>query len=285
MDPSVVDRIRPGDHVCWTFDDEHQRLAAITGYVKAGAGANQKILYLSDASPDLLLRELTDNGVDAWRLVRTGQLQMGHPRDGYLTNGLFDPMVVLDDWQREIAVARGGGYTALRLIGDMSWARADVVGADPLHWYEAQVNRVFADGYAMALCLYDRRLFDQVSLLRVSAAHPSRMEPGTDWNWRPLLRMERTGEPPGLRLIGEADASNRDALAATLADVIDDMSRSDATVTLDVAGLRFADAGAARLLMGAATTAPPKVRITGCSVPLAKLMRLLGGEPCAGAVA
>ncbi|MFC4533970.1 MEDS domain-containing protein [Sphaerisporangium dianthi] len=281
----MIERLRPGDHVCWTFDREDQRVAAVTGYVKAGVRAGQKIIYFADSPPDTLLRELRDNGVDTRHLTRIGQLKVGHPENGYLTTGIFDPVAVLDTWQREIAMARRGGYSALRLIGDMTWAGAPDVGAERLHWYEAQVNRIFADGYAMAMCLYDRRLFDPGSLVRLSAAHPSTVDPTAVWNWRPLLRMERTGEPPGLRLIGEADASNRDALAATLADLIDDMSRADAPVTLDVAGLRFADAAAARLLMSAANTAPPEVRITGCSLSLVKLMRLLGGEPRAGVVA
>ncbi|WP_248962421.1 MEDS domain-containing protein [Sphaerisporangium perillae] len=281
----MIDRLSPGDHVCWTFDDDQQRLAAVAGYVNAGVRTHQKILYVGDASPGTILTELQDHGVDARNLASTGQLQLGCLEGGYLTGGAFDPERVLDLWRREITVARGSGYAGLRMIGDMGWAGGPVPETDRLYWYEAQANRVFAEGYAMALCLYDRRLFEPRRLSRIQSAHPSTADPATDWKWRPLLRMERTGEPPGLRLIGEADASNREALAITLADVMDDLSGLGAPVTLDLAELRFADAAAARLLMGAATTAPSRVRITGCSLPLVKLLKLLGGEVHEGAVA
>jgi len=31
----TFDRIRPGDHVCWTLDDGDERLEAMVGYVRA----------------------------------------------------------------------------------------------------------------------------------------------------------------------------------------------------------------------------------------------------------
>jgi len=33
--PMTFDRIRPGDHVCWTLDDGDERLEAMVGYVRA----------------------------------------------------------------------------------------------------------------------------------------------------------------------------------------------------------------------------------------------------------
>ncbi|GGL04052.1 hypothetical protein Sme01_64610 [Sphaerisporangium melleum] len=271
--------------MCWAFDDDGQRLAALGEYVNAGVRADQKIIYFSDTPPDILLGELQNSGVDARRLADSGRLQFGLLPIGRLHQRMFDPVAVIDAWRQEIDAARSDGFSSLRVIGDMAWASGPTAGADRVQWYEAQVNRVFTSGHVMALCLYDRRLFDSGRLVRIAAAHPASIDPTTNWAWRPLLRMERTGRPPGLRLIGEADASNREALAATLAEVTGDLSGAGTQMTLDVAGLRFADAAAARLLMTAAGSTSSDVRITGCSVSLGKLMRLVGGEPYAGAPA
>jgi hypothetical protein len=51
----------------------------------------------------------------------------------------------------------------------------------------------------------------------VAAAYPGTAGLGAGGGWVPLLRIVRTTDPPGLRLSGEVDASNRHAPAAVLA--------------------------------------------------------------------
>jgi hypothetical protein len=214
-----------------------------------------------------------------------GQVELRTSAEGYLTRGRFEPEAVIDSWPREIAAARDGGYAGLRMVVDMSWAAGGVPGGERLEWYEAEVNRVFAGGYAIALCQYDRRLFTAGRLARLSAAHPSAFSPKAPIGWRPLLRILRVDDPPGVRMAGEVDASNRDALAATLAGLADDFPGVDVPLTLDVERLRFADAAAARLMVHAAGSVPTGVRFSGCSLPLVRLLELNGHDlnPAAGA--
>jgi uncharacterized protein YdbL (DUF1318 family) len=44
---------------------------------------------------------------------------------------------------------------------------------EELSWYETQVNRICVDGYTMGVCLYDRRLFSEPDLRRVTRSHPA----------------------------------------------------------------------------------------------------------------
>jgi anti-anti-sigma factor len=88
--------------------------------------------------------------------------------------------------------------------------------------------------------------------------------------------MVRTTDPPGLRLSGEVDLSNREALAAMLHDAIEDLGHRGAELVVDVTGLRFADTGAANLLLTAARAHPAGLSLIGCSGALARLLDLTG---------
>ncbi|MFC6086435.1 MEDS domain-containing protein [Sphaerisporangium aureirubrum] len=278
MDPYVIERLRPGDHVCVTYDDDEQRRAALVGSARAGVRHHHRLIYFAGWPRETVLADLEAGGLDARGLLDAGQVQVRSSAEGYLPGGRFEPEAVIGCWSREIATARDRGYAGLRVIGDMTWAAGRVPGGERLEWYEAEVNRVFAGGYAMALCQYDRRLFAPERLACLSAAHPSTFTPNAPIGWRPLLRILRTDDPPGVRLAGEADASNRAALAATLAVLPDDFAGVEVPLTLDVERLRFADAAAARLLVRAAGSVPGGVRFVGCSPPLVRLMKLAGHD-------
>ena len=93
--------------------------------------------------------------------------------------------------------------------------------------------------------------------------------------------MRRTAQPYGLRLTGEADLSNRDALAAVLTDAM--LRRADGEVlTVDTSGLRFLDTAAARVLIRAAGDGGGRTRITGCSATTLRVLRFHGCEAVPG---
>ncbi|HEX2774627.1 MAG TPA: MEDS domain-containing protein, partial [Micromonosporaceae bacterium] len=192
-DGATVDRLRLGDHVCWTFDDDRERSEAMAGYVRAGLRQMQKILCFTDSMPtSTLLGELEARGVAVDAGLRSGQLAVSTSDDTYLTGGRFDPAAMLRRWGCEFAQASHEGYTGVRAVGDMSWGQRPVPGTEHLSSYEAEFNRVLSDGFGMGLCLYDRRLFSDSDLSRVVSAHPGTVGPRAGRDWVPLLRMVRT---------------------------------------------------------------------------------------------
>ncbi len=272
--PTTVDLLRPGDHLCWTFDDERQRLAEMAGYVRTGLRRREKVVYFTDTMrPGDLLAGLRAHDLDAAAAAATGQVRVTTADDSYLAGGVFDAQLMIESWAVEIAEARREGWAGLRVAADMAWALRPGIGAERLTWYEANVNRAFADDYTTVVCQYDRRLFDAQRLREISAAHPGAASAGAAADRQPLLRMRRTVDPPGLRLSGEVDLSNRQALATMLRALADDPPASGAQPVVDVSGLRFADVATATLLVDAARTGPLGLTVTGCSVALARLLR------------
>ncbi len=260
----TIDRLGPGDHACVVFDDDESRGRALTALVRAGVRDGHRILWFGDFEPEI------DAGLPD--RLRPGQLRTAT----YVAGGVFDPEAAIDTWREESARARAAGYRGLRAAGDMSWASGPVPGADRVCWFEAQVNRFFAEGFAMAVCLYDRRLFSRAELTRVCWSHPATIGYDTDPSAVPLLRAVRTDDPPGIALHGEADLSNRRALRTLVEHMADDSPAADGPLTVDLSGLRFADAAAIRILARAAASSAHRLRLVGPSRAIRRLLSRFG---------
>jgi anti-anti-sigma factor len=271
------DQVALGDHVCWIVDDDDARMTAIASFVRAGLRARHRVIYCGD-DPDLVLAGLERHGVATRAAIGAGMLRALTGEATYLSGGVFDPVATLRRWRAEIARASAEGSPGIRVVADMTWASRPVPGADRLPWYEAQVNTVFTEGTVAGVCAYDRRHFDPLYLRRLSWAHPGAATTVIPFEPESSLRARRTREPHGLRLSGEADLSNRDALRALIEHLFDDQPEA----TVDVSGLTFADTAAVRTLVEAASRGPGRVRLTGCSPRLRRMLDFHGAAAVAG---
>jgi anti-anti-sigma factor len=277
-EPALLDRLVPGDHVCWAVDDDHVRMEATAAFVRQGLSQHHRIRYCGDA-PDAVLTALVARGIDAAAAIRSGQLTAVTAEESYLAGGVFDPEAALLQWKPLADAARAAGYRALRVLGDMSWATRSIAGRDRLFWYEAQVNRVILDTGAIVVCAFDKRLFEPSELRRLTWQHPAAVSTGFPYDERLSLRIRRTHDPVGVRLTGEADLSNRHALRTVFQHLFADARCAE--VTVDVSGLLFADRAAARVMVQAGS-GPGKLRLVGCSPALARLLRYSGATHAAG---
>jgi anti-anti-sigma regulatory factor len=270
VDALGVERLAFGDHACWAFDHDHERLDGTARLVVDGVQARQKVLWLTEAVDTETLT------VDV--ALGPGQLQVRLAADVYLPGGEFQPDAAIDELSRQIALADDEGWDGLRLVSDMAWAARAAPGTDRLLRYETQLNRLFVDGRGLALCMYDRRLFGAAELRRIATAHTKSATSRHQSQWTVPVRVRRTSEPIGAEVVGEADMSNRDAMAAMLAAVTEDLNADGQPIVLDLTGLRFADTAAAALLIRAGLTAPAGARLVGCRPAIARLLALLGAD-------
>jgi len=229
-------------------------------------------------SADEAIDDLARERVDTTAALRSGRLAVTGAGDAYLTGGRFDAEAVGAMVAEEVRRARQAGFAALRALGDMAWATRDVPGSEHLPRYERHVNRLYAGGYAMGVCLYDRRLFAEPRLSELARAHPATVTPRAGRIGTPLLRMVRVDA--GLRLSGEADLSNRDALATVLTHLLDDSPAP--VVTLDLTDLRFADATSCELIVQTARGSAGRLRAVGVRPSLRRLLCLQGAASVPG---
>ncbi len=242
----------------------------VTEYVESGLRDEHKVLYFgAELLPAALLDTL--DGAD-------GQFEASPAAQIFRPDGSFEPSRAVETMAGHIATARSEGWTGLRVLGEMAWAATDrPVAVKRLAQFEADVNQLFIDDYAMAVCAYNRRLFNWTDLSEVCASHPGAVTSNHSIDWDPLLRMRRTTDPFGVALSGEADASNQRSLAAVLRALIAE-SNGD-TLTVDATGLRFADVSTARQIIGAAEAVQGVVRVVGASPTLEWLLSFVPSRP------
>jgi anti-anti-sigma factor len=265
MSEYAVDRLAPGDHVCWIFEQDREYLPAMGRFVATGLRERQRVVYFTGSlSPETVAAGLALHTPGVPDAVCSGQLRLDP------AGGRLDPAGLTAAFEHDIDRAIDDGYTGLRVIADMGWASGET---HHLQGYEERANGLFLDGRALAVCLYDRRLFGAAGLHALSCAHPSTAGPYLPDSWVPMLRVRRTG-PASATLSGEADLSNRRALGAVL-DLL--LAETDAgPIRLDVSGLTFLDAGAAGLLAGTVAAAPAGVVLAGVTPAVGQVLTMTG---------
>ncbi|XVU22439.1 MEDS domain-containing protein [Actinoplanes sp. CA-054009] len=260
----LFERLHPGDHLCLTIHDDDTCRRSLTEVARAGLRQGHRVLYCGDGTGEAL-RELGAGG----------DLRVPPIESTYLSTGEFDPAAALCFLRREIDDARRAGYPGLRLLTDMSWASRPTPGIGALPEYEAVANTIFAEGYALAVCAYDSRLFGPGTRRGLTQSHLGAMTAGERFDPDSVLRVRRTREPFGLRLEGEADLLNRSALRAVL-DHLLETRPSDEVAVLDLSRLRFIDTSAARILLVAHRRAAGRLRFLGRPAGLARLLEAHG---------
>lgn len=277
---TVVDQVHLGDHVCWTHGHEGEALDAVGRFAAAGLRLGHKVVCFTDTSPPQAVRARVDAvGVPTEAAVAAGQLRILPAVEVYPTGSRPTPDSMVATVVGEVDRARHEGYPGIRLSGDMTWTLRSGTTLDDLRRYETALNPLFLDARVAGLCLYDRRIFPADSMRAVAAAHPGTAGPGTARTWVPLLRAYRTTDPPGLRLVGQVDRSNREAFTAVLRHVTADRRAADRPPVLDVSELSFADVGAATALVQADRTSATGIRLVGCRPALHRLLHLLDNVP------
>ncbi|MFG1673347.1 MEDS domain-containing protein [Micromonospora sp. NPDC049282] len=275
---TVVDQVELGDHVCWIHDDDGDALDTVGRFAAVGLRRGHKVVCFTETSTPQAVRLRVDAvGVPTEAAVAAGQLRILPAVEAFLAGGRPTPTMLADAVRHEVDQARHEGYPGIRLSGDMTWVLGTGVTLDELRRYELALNPLFPDGRVAGLCLYDRRRFPADQLRLLTAAHPGTADPHTPRTWSPLLRAYRVGDPLGLRLVGQVDRSNRDALVALLADLTADRWAAAVPPVLDLTDLSFADAGAATELARAVRAGRAGVRLVGCRPTLRRLLHVLGG--------
>jgi anti-anti-sigma regulatory factor len=268
----MVGQLVLGDHVCWTFDDDDERLDTAALFVATGVKRRHRVLYFTESlTRREVLAGLGDREIDVDPLLSTGQLEVVPAGDSYLAGGEFRAGAMVSLLAQHVHRARRDGFTGLRVAGDMTWALRDDDDVAELSRYETQLNHLLLDGGLLVLCLYDHRVFSRRQLEPLVSAHPSTADPSGSAGWSSLLRIRRT--PERVHLVGEADISNRAALAAVLARLSEGHPHS---IGLDISELTFADIGTANMLRRAMAESGATLRVVGGNPRMTRLLTLLG---------
>lgn len=170
--PAIL-AMKPGEHFCCIYQTEAEHRLLITAYLRSGLEQGQKIIYITDThSPDTILGYLRDDGLEVEPFLESGQLAFKDAFETYLRDGEFDPERMLEQIRQDTQAALEEGFRALRMTGEMTWLLRGLPGSDRVLEYESRLNAALHDRACMAICQFDRRMFEPELLLGIIAVHP-----------------------------------------------------------------------------------------------------------------
>lgn len=162
-----------GDHVCLLYSECDEQFAAAVPFLQRGLARGDCCIYVaSEQTVEQVASGLADRGVDVAGAVSTGGLRLVTEREAYRRGGSFDPEAMVAFLGQSLAAALAAGFAGFRVIGEMSWALADRRDTARLLEYESLVNRSFANRRVVAICQYNRRLFEPRVVQDVLRSHP-----------------------------------------------------------------------------------------------------------------
>lgn len=163
----------PGDHLCCLYETDEEHRAVAIPFLRQGLEQGQKVLHIIDVrTSQRVLEDLRQTGVNVVEAMNRGQLEILSRQDAYLRNGQFDPETMIALLREETVRAAAQNYTALRVIGEMTWIIRNCSAPEVFIEFEVKLNEFFPQSHCLAIFQYDQRRFEAQMLLEVLRAHP-----------------------------------------------------------------------------------------------------------------
>ena len=165
--------VAPGNHVCAFYRGVEERDDILIPYLQEGLRAGDKCICIVDATdPDAPVTMLgAETELEAG--VSRQQLDLFASSDTYLRHGPFCAQEMLDFWGKTVAGALvDGGFSFVRVVGEMTWALGDLPGVEEYVVYESELNRFLPQYPQVFLCLYDLEQCSGDKLVCILKTHP-----------------------------------------------------------------------------------------------------------------
>lgn len=163
----------PGVHICQIVTDDEERLDAILKFLLSGLEAGELTSCFSDEAPVSVVADyLGKHGISCMEVRDSGALTLAGTREIYFENDRFDPDRMLKMLAKYHADSVERGFSAARVIGEMSPDVQHLDGGDRLFEYESKVNRLLETHPVTAVCQYDARSFSGSLIMDILKVHP-----------------------------------------------------------------------------------------------------------------
>jgi len=134
-----------GQHICYIYNDDDERLRIMTDYLKSGQEAKEKLLYLVDAmTSEEMLDYLKNAGID-FDGAKPGDISVAEAAPAYCPDGFFKTEETLALVKNFYLDAIEQGYSGARGTGEMGWCLQEGrANHYDLFDYEARLNTLLA---------------------------------------------------------------------------------------------------------------------------------------------
>lgn len=245
-----LEQSEPGVHLCAFYRSPEELDGVARTFVRAAIAAGDQVLYVASVrSPGMVVEALESQGVDAGRVIATGQLMVASFDDVYRRGHGLDPAELASGFREAGGRARGEGFPALRVATEMGEFSELAGGIEHLLEWEGIATALQAEEGISSVCQYDFNRLSEKEVSLIEAKHAGLSPPNAP---APLANFLLTRHPVGMRIAGEVDVSNRAAFQRALTACAD----GGTNFTIDLEGLAFADVGFVELIFGVARDLP-----------------------------
>lgn len=175
-----LEELKIHDHFCFVYKNREEQFSVVIPFIRIGLERGEKNIYVADDNTvQGVLDEMRRQGIDVDSAVKTGALAVVTKKDTYLKQGCFDPDCMIGLLTEFAEAARGEGYSALRVTGEMTWFLGNERGVKRLMEYESKLNYFFRDHDCLAICQYNSNRFPPEVILDMIYTHPLVIHNGT----------------------------------------------------------------------------------------------------------
>ncbi len=145
-------KVPEGQHICYIYNDDEERLEVMAKYLKSGMEAKEKLLYLVDVmTSEDMLDYLKGHGVD-FSGAKPNDVTISDAAPAYCPTGFFNTEEMLDLVRDFYLTSIDEGYSGARGTGEMSWCLTEGRSKkDDLITYEARLNNLLQE-YPYTAC-------------------------------------------------------------------------------------------------------------------------------------
>lgn len=161
-------RMRPHDHIGWTFAGPAEFAALARPFLAEGAALGEKLMYVA-ADPD---------PADVAGLARPDALQVASIAEVYGSSGIVDAPSQQTTFTLALMDALADGYTGIRVAADNTSLVTDEVRLAAWMQWEIVADRFMAEHPVTGMCAFDREKADIGRLRHLATLHP--LSPAAD---------------------------------------------------------------------------------------------------------
>lgn len=145
-----------GAHFCHLYQSREDLVDALVPFFAAGLANNEQCLWITSEPLHAAdaTRELARHVPDLASRIEVGQIQIVDHSAWYTRHAALDADSLLHGWIEAEQAALAGGYTGLRVTGNISFIKDGQAWCD-FERYDARVTEALAGRRVIGLCSYD----------------------------------------------------------------------------------------------------------------------------------
>lgn len=159
-DDRHVSQMTYGDHACVIYGQPAEALALAAPFLSTGLRHGDCCIYITGEQPvEQVAAALESVGVDIRQEQDRGALILTQSYFKLLQTDRFDPPTMVALGRQAIDLLTAAGFSGVRLVVDMSWARMEGIRDDQIVEFETLAHELFRERCLTAICQYPRQGF------------------------------------------------------------------------------------------------------------------------------